>query len=375
MTTAVTPLVGVPSILAAPQADGSIRCGVCAHRCLVRPGRRGICGVRENRDGLLLALAYGAVAAVALDPIEKKPLYHVDPGTVAYSIATTGCPFHCTFCQNWELSQAPRLGLAIPHAQMAPDTVVAEARRAGARSIAYTYIEPTVFLEYALDIGRLARSVGLRNLFITDGYATPEAVRLLGAVMDAANIDLKSFDDAFYRRLCGARLDHVLTAIEAYRDAGIWIELTTLLIPGHNDGDAELRALAGWIVRTLGPSTPWHLSRFHPAYRMTDVPPTPAATLLRATAIGRDAGLHFVYVGNAPELSMAHTRCPGCGHVVIERDGFSARSHLLPGGRCPGCDRVLEGRWPAAGPDEPAATAVGATATTDPHRAARGALP
>ena len=351
MTTAVTPDQGVvPTILATPQPDGSVRCGVCAHRCLVRPGRRGICGVRENRDGTLVALAYGAVAAVALDPIEKKPLFHVDPGSSAWSIATTGCPFHCAFCQNGELSQAPRLGLVIPQRPMAPDRVVAEARRAGAGSIAYTYVEPTVFLEYALDIGRLARSAGMRNLFITDGYATPEAVRLLGPVMDAANIDLKSFDDAFYRRRCGARLAPVLAAIEAFRDAGVWIELTTLVIPGCNDGDAELRALAGWIVRTLGPFTPWHVSRFHPAWRMTDVPPTPAETLRRAAAIGRDAGLRFVYVGNAPELGMESTACPGCDRIVIAREGFRATSSLRPGGRCPGCDRVLEGRWPAVPP-------------------------
>jgi pyruvate formate lyase activating enzyme len=335
----------IPSVLAEPQPDGSIRCGVCAHRCLVRPGRQGICGVRENRDGRLWCHAYGAVAAAHLDPIEKKPLFHVDPGSLAYSISTTGCPFHCVFCQNWEIAQAPRLGLDIPMRRMPAEQVVETAVAAGARSIAYTYVEPTVFLEYALDIGRLARQAGLRNLFITDGYATPEAVDLLAGVLDAANVDLKSFDDAFYRRLCGARLAHVLEAIEAMYRAGIWLELTTLVIPGHNDGDDELRAIARWIVERLGPGTPWHISRFHPAFRMPDVPPTPSATLRRAARIGQEAGLRYVYVGNAPDLDLEDTRCTGCGTVLVERSGYRSRSSVGPDGACPRCGRRLEGRW------------------------------
>jgi pyruvate formate lyase activating enzyme len=333
----------VPSVLAESLADGSVRCGVCAHRCLVRPGRHGICGVRENVDGVLVCHAYGAVAALGIDPIEKKPLFHVDPGSLSYSIATTGCPFHCRFCQNWEIAQAPRLGLDLPVRPLSPADVVAEARRSGARSVAYTYVEPTVFLEYALDTARLARAAGLRNLFITDGYATPEAIDLLGEVLDAANVDLKSFDDAFYRRICGARLAHVLEAIVAMRDAGIWLELTTLVIPGMNDSDAELRALTGWIVETLGPMTPWHVSRFFPAYRMLDVPPTPQATLLRAAEIGRDAGLRHVYVGNAPQLGLEDTRCAACDGLLIERSGYRTRSHLTADGGCPSCGRRLEG--------------------------------
>lgn len=334
-----------PSVLAETLPDGSVRCGICAHRCLVRPGRTGICGVRENRDGTLWCLAYGAVAAAGLDPIEKKPLFHVEPGSLAYSISTTGCPFHCSFCQNWEIAQGPRLGLDVPQRRMTPARIVEEAVRAGARSIAYTYVEPTVFLEYALDTGWLAREAGLRNLFITDGYATPEAVGLLAAVLDAANVDLKSFDDAFYRRQCGARLVHVLEAIVALHEAGVWLELTTLVIPGHNDSDGELRALAGWIVQTLGPGTPWHVSRFHPAFRMTDVPPTPSATLRRAAEIGREAGLRHVYVGNAPELGLEDTRCPGCDRLLIQRTGYRCRSTLDALGACPDCGRPLEGRW------------------------------
>jgi pyruvate formate lyase activating enzyme len=189
---------------------------------------------------------------------------------------------------------------------------------------------------------------GLRNLFVTDGYATGEAVGLLAEVLDAANVDLKSFDDAFYRRLCGARLAHVLEAIVAYRDAGIWLEVTTLVIPGRNDGDDELRALAGWIAGTLGPDTPWHVSRFRPAFRMRDVPPTPLATLRRAAEIGREAGLRYVYVGNAPELGMEDTRCVRCGLLLVERTGYRTRSVLGSGGACPGCGRVVPGRWAPA---------------------------
>ncbi len=343
------PATSVASLLAERRPDGSVRCGVCAHRCLVRPGRSGICGVRENRDGTLVCTAYGRVAAIGLDPIEKKPLFHVDPGSLAYSIATPGCPFHCRFCQNWELAQGPRLGIRLPERQMSPAEVVAAARRAGARSIAYTYVEPTVFLEYALDTARLAHEAGLRNLFITDGYATPEATALLAEVLDAANVDLKSFDDRFYRRLCGARLAPVLETIAALRRTGVWVELTTLVIPGHNDSDAELRELTRWIVRTVGPETPWHVSRFFPAHRMLDVPPTPPATLLRAAEIGRAAGLQHVYVGNAPQLGLEDTLCTGCGALLIERAGYATRSHLTDGGACPGCGRRLEGRHLAHG--------------------------
>ena len=338
--TAVGP---VPTALAAPQADGSVRCNVCAHRCLVRPGRRGICGVRENRDGTLLATAYGNVVAAALDPIEKKPLFHVAPGSTAWSIATPGCPFHCTFCQNWEIAQGPRLGLDLPTSSTPPESVVRDALARGADAIAYTYVEPTVFLEYALDTGRLARDAGLRNLWITDGYATPEAVGLLAEFVDAANVDLKSFDERFYHRLCGARLAPVLEAIVAMRNAGIWLEITTLVIPGHNDTDDELRSIAAWIAGQLGRETPWHVSRFHPDFRLPDVPATPLATLARAAAIGHDAGLAHVYIGNAVELGVEDTRCAGCGTLLVERRGYRARSRLTRAGACPDCGRPMAG--------------------------------
>ncbi len=336
--------IGVPTILGTSYPDGSVRCGVCAHRCLVRPGRRAICGVREVRAGQLMSLAYGAVVAIGLDPIEKKPLFHVAPGTTAYSIATAGCPFHCQFCQNWQIAQGPRLGLHLPEQRMTPAEVVEQALGHGARSVAYTYVEPTVFLEYALDTARLARQAGLRNLFITDGYATPEAVSLLAPVIDAANVDLKSFDDRFYRKVCGARLQPVLDSILAMRREGIWLELTTLIIPGENDDDGELRALTGWIMEHLGAETPWHVSRFFPAYRWLDVPPTPSRSLRRAADLGREAGLRHVYVGNAPELGLEDTSCAGCGRLLIERSGYRVRVHLTSDGTCPACGRSLAGR-------------------------------
>ncbi len=339
----------VPSLLATALPDGAVRCGVCAHRCLVRPGRKGICGVRENRDGVLYSTVYGAAAAVAVDPIEKKPLFHVAPGSRAYSLATAGCPFHCVFCQNWEIAQGPRLGFTPPARTLSPGRAVAEALRAGARSIAYTYVEPTVFLEYALAIARPAHAAGLLNLFITDGYATPEAIGLLAPVLDAANVDLKSFDDAFYRRRCGARLGHVLEALEAYREAGVWLEVTTLIIPGENDDTAELRELTAWLVGHLGAETPWHVSRFFPAFRMQDRPPTPLDALRRAAEIGREAGLRHVYVGNAPELAMEDTRCAGCDALLVARSGYRVVRHLADDGTCPACGRRLAGRALEAG--------------------------
>jgi len=339
----------VPSLLSTTMADGAVRCGVCAHRCLVRSGRTGICGVRENRDGVLYSTVYGAAVAVAMDPIEKKPLFHVAPGSRAYSLATAGCPFHCVFCQNWEIAQGPRLGAWPPVRALSPERAVAEALEQGARAVAYTYVEPTIFLEYALAIARPARAAGLLNLFITDGYATPEAIGLLAAVLDAANVDLKGFDDAFYRRRCGARLVHVLEALEGYHRAGVWLEVTTLIIPGENDDPAELRELTEWLVAHLGPETPWHVSRFFPAFHMLDRPPTPLASLLRAAEIGREAGLRHVYVGNAPELAMEDTYCVGCDTLLLARRGYQVFRQLSDDGTCPTCGRHMAGRALAQG--------------------------
>jgi len=336
-------MAAVAAILAEPLPDGSVRCHVCAHRCLVRPGRVGICGVRENRDGRLYSTVYGDVVAAAIDPIEKKPLFHVAPGSLAYSIATAGCSFHCPFCQNWEIAQGPRLGLSLPSRHFSPERVVAEAIRTGCRAVAYTYVEPTVFLEYALDCAHLARDEGLLNLFVTNGYQTPETIDLLAPVLDAANVDLKSFDDAVYRRICGARLEPVKEALVELRRRGVWLEVTTLLLPGVNDDADQLRALTAWLVAALGPDTPWHVSRFFPAHRWADRAPTSLASIREALEIGREAGLHHVYAGNAANLLAEDTRCAGCGALLVARHGYRIERHMTPDGTCPSCGRALAG--------------------------------
>ncbi len=321
-------------------SDGKVRCLACAHRCLVLPGRSGICGVRENRGGKLYSLVYGHAVAAEVDPIEKKPLYHFYPGSRAYSIATAGCNFHCRFCQNWAISQMRR-SRSIPGFPLTPETAVEEAVVTGCRSVAYTYTEPTVFIEYALDTARLARQKGLANLFVTNGYYTADALEEMAPLIDAANIDLKSFRDGYYRRVCGATLAPVLESIERSFRRGLWIEVTTLVVPGLNDSDGELRDIARFLAG-IDRDIPWHLSRFFPAYRLTDVPPTPRATLARARELGREEGLHHVYVGNVsgePE----DTLCPGCQTTLLVRSDLCLLKNSLKEGACPRCGRRLPG--------------------------------
>jgi pyruvate formate lyase activating enzyme len=328
------------------QPDGSVVCHLCAHRCRIRPGLRGICGVRENREGALVSLAADRLVAAEVDPIEKKSFFHFLPGSTAYSIATAGCNFHCRFCQNWAIAQWPREhpGRPLPGEPVAPRDIVGAARAARCASIAYTYTEPTIFLELALATSRLAAEAGLRNVFVTNGYMTPEALALITPVLHAANVDLKSFSDRYYRKVCGATLPPVLDTIRGMRGRGIWVEITTLLIPGHNDDDAELAALARWLSET-DRDMPWHVSAFFPAYKMTATPPTPLATLERAARIGREAGLRYVYAGNIPGEERESTACPGCGDVVVRRRGFAVLGNRLQRGRCPRCRTVLAGVW------------------------------
>jgi pyruvate formate lyase activating enzyme len=332
-----------PAYLGESLADGTVRCHACAHRCLIRLDRRGICGVRANAGGRLMTLVYGEAVAVHTEPIEKKPLFHAWPGTASYSIATRGCNFHCRFCQNWEIAQAEREGLVPLATTLPPDAVVEGALVSGARSVSYTYVEPTVFLEYAHDTARLARAAGLGNVLVTNGYQTPEAIELMAPVIDAANVDLKGFSDVVYRRIVGARLAPVLETLVGMRRAGIWVEVTTLLIPGLTDDEPQLTAIAEWIGAELGPETPWHVSRFHPAHRMMDVPPTPLASVLRAVDIGRRSGLAHVYAGNLAEAGLEDTRCAGCGRSLILRAGFRTSRIDLVDGRCPSCGRALAG--------------------------------
>ncbi|MDI7275209.1 MAG: AmmeMemoRadiSam system radical SAM enzyme [Anaerolineae bacterium] len=324
--------------------DGErVRCQLCAHRCTLKPGQRGICCVRENQSGTLHTLIHGLLISQAVDPVEKKPLFHFYPGSDAFSIATLGCNFRCSFCQNSDISQWPREGRRMVGRETPAAAVVEAARRCGCRSIAYTYTEPTVFFEYAYEVSVLAREAGIANAFVTNGYMTTEMLDAYHPYLDAANVDLKSFRDSFYRELCGARLQPVLDALTHMSRLGVWIEVTTLVIPGHNDDAGELRELASWILQELGAHTPWHVSRFHPTYKLTDAPPTPAAALQSAYDIGREAGLRYVYIGNLPGMRGEDTPCPGCGRTVIGRFGFQVTERHIAGGACAYCGTAIDG--------------------------------
>lgn len=293
--------------------------------------------MRENFGGVLYSRVFGKAAAVHLDPVEKKPLFHFLPGAKTLSIAAVGCNFQCAFCQNHSISQHPRFGDDIPGDDVDSAAIVESCLSLGGSAISYTYTEPTVFFEWARDVGERARAAGLKNIFVSNGYMTPEAIDRATSFLDAANVDLKSFSDAFYRKYCSARLQPVLDSIQLLRSAGVFVELTTLLIPGVNDSEKELAEMAAFIA-SVNPDTPWHVSAFHPDYRMLDVPSTPAASLDRAVEAGDAAGLRFVYCGNVPGHPRESTLCPACGAVLIARTGFFVRAiRVGPDGLCPGC--------------------------------------
>jgi pyruvate formate lyase activating enzyme len=318
----------------------AVHCFLCAHHCRIAPGESGLCGVRENKDGVLYTLVYGRPVSTAVDPIEKKPLFHFLPGSRSLSLATVGCNFTCAFCQNSEISQMPRDQGRVVGRLLTPRQVVEEALVENCASISYTYTEPTVFYEYARDCARLASAEGIKNVFVTNGYMTAEMLADIDGDLHAANVDLKSFSDDFYRELVGARLMPVLDSIRRLHEMGAWIEVTTLLIPGRNDGEDELRALASFLV-SLSPDIPWHVSRFYPAYNLMDVPATPVASLERALRLGREAGLHYVYAGNVPGHQSESTVCPACGEVVIERQGFRMVRNGISEGGCSQCGTKL----------------------------------
>jgi pyruvate formate lyase activating enzyme len=324
-------------------AENRVKCNLCAHRCTIAEGRLGVCHVRENVDGVLYTRVYGRTIAQHVDPIEKKPLLHFYPGSTAYSVATPGCNFRCRWCQNADISQAPREEHFLLGEEASPEQIVAAAQQMGCRSIAYTYTEPTVFFEYTYDTARLAREARLANVYVTNGYMTDEMLEMMHPYLDAANVDLKGFRDKVYRRYAGARLQPVLDSLKAMKELGIWVEVTTLIIPGVNDDLQELQDAARFVADELGRETPWHISRFSPAYQMVDVPPTPLSILLQAREIGRQAGLYYVYVGNVPEE--ANTTCHACGHLLIRRRGYQVvATDLTPGGHCPECGKPVEGR-------------------------------
>ena len=327
-----------------PKEGNKVQCGLCSHRCLIAPGHRGICAVRENRDGTLYSLVYDRIIARNIDPIEKKPLFHFLPGSLSYSLATPGCNFRCKHCQNADISQLPRdKGGMVPGEPVSPAEIVEAALRHHCASISYTYTEPTIFFELAYDTAKLARKAGLKNVFVTNGYITPEALREISPVLDAANIDLKGFTDDFYKNICGARLQPVLDSIRLYKELGIWIEITTLVIPGHNDSENELRQIAQF-VRSVGEGVPWHVSRFHPTYKLIDQPRTPLETLKRARQIGIDEGLRYVYEGNIPGEG-EETICWSCGKSLVKRYGFSVEENHIKDGKCGFCGAKMDGVW------------------------------
>jgi pyruvate formate lyase activating enzyme len=319
-----------------------VRCKLCSHRCTVADGKFGFCGVRKNENGALFTYVYGEAIASHVDPIEKKPLYHFLPGSQAFSIATVGCNFHCGFCQNWQISQASKKEGGDVGYELKPEEVVREAKRHRCKSISYTYTEPTIFFEYAYATAQLAKAEGLANTFVTNGYMTAEALDTIQPYLDAANVDLKSFSDEYYKKNCKGRLQPVLDSIRYMKKLGIWIEVTTLIIPGENDSDSELRDIAQFIAKT-DVAIPWHISRFHPDYRFTDHRATPVETLRKARDIGKEQGLRYLYLGNI--LEGADTRCYQCNELLVKRSYFSPEEVNIKDGRCPSCSAAIDGRW------------------------------
>ena len=324
-----------------------MRCRLCSYACIIADGARGICQVRKNEAGTLVSLVYERVIARDADPIEKKPLFHFYPGTKSYSIATIGCNFTCLYCQNHYISQYPRAHSGrIVGDHVSASEIVAGAIDSGCHSIAYTYTEPTIAIEYVLEVMQQAHEVGLTNVWVSNGYFTAEAAALIIPFLDAANIDLKGITDQMYHHVVGGTVRPVLNTIERLVRSGVWVEVTTLVIPGVNDSADELRWLAE-AIRGVSPIIPWHVSRFFPAYRMVDRAPTPIDTLEQAKEIGEQVGLQFVYIGNVPGEGES-TLCPECGTKVIVRSGVLVRENRLVEGVCPECEMFMPGVWFAA---------------------------
>lgn len=326
-----------------PLDGGKVRCVLCAHSCVVGEGKTGICGVRRNDGGELFTLVYGRLVAERPDPVEKKPLFHFLPGTLTHSVATAGCNMHCANCQNYAISQVAREVSQLPGIYSDPVAVAQRAVGLGAQSVSCTYTEPTVFLEFGLDLMREAKALNLKTVFVSNGFMSPEARGSVEGLLDAANVDLKSMEDGFYRKICGARLAPVLETIAALKAMGVWVEVTTLVIPGENDSDAQLAEVAKFIA-SVDREMPWHVSAFHPDYKMLDKPPTPVATLSKAREIGLAEGLRFVYQGNRPGGGGEDTQCPSCGRTAIGRRGYTLSGLALDDrGNCRNCGSAIPG--------------------------------
>ena len=350
-------------------ADGKVLCTLCPHDCRIPEGARGACGVRYNHQGKLYTLVYDKVVAREVNPIEKKPLYHFYPGSFAYSISTVGCNLRCSFCQNWYISQWPKdhlpkhieagtvdthpapeiicpqlleLQRGVAGENVTPAEIVKSAKDTGCISISYTFTEPTIFYELAYDTAVLARKQGLKNNFVSNGFISEAPLRELATVLDAANIDLKFFKEESYRRISRAPLQPILDAIRLYHELGVWLEITTLIIPGLNDSDDELQQIATFIY-DIDPAIPWHVTQYYPAYKLLDRPPTPLETLRHARQIGLDTGLRYVYEGNVPGAAGDNTYCYQCGELLIERYGFYVQENRIQDSRCPDCGTRIDG--------------------------------
>ena len=328
--------------------SGKVLCQACAQSCTLEEGEYGICGVRRVEGGELKLLVYGIAAAINVDPVEKKPMFHFLPKSRAFSLGTVGCNFSCTFCQNHDISQYPKENNhQIAGRELPPQKIVELAIENNCDSIAYTYNEPIVFFEYTYDTAKIAHEKGLKNIYVTSGFETKKAIDLLEPYIDGMNIDIKSFSEEFYKEICGARLKPVLDTVKYANEKGIWVEVTTLLIPGKNDSDEEIRNIARFLAK-VDPSIPWHLSAFHPTYKMLDVERTPESTLLRAYKIGQEEGLKYLYIGNIDNEDYESTYCPSCKKRVIDRSGNIGQfvtNELNENGRCPYCEQLLEGVW------------------------------
>ncbi len=312
-------------------------CELCAHRCEIVPGKRGLCRVRENREGVLYSLNYQRLIAAHVDPIEKKPLFHFYPDSQSYSIAAAGCNFRCLHCQNWTISQVKED--IIQGEKIFPEKVVQNALDNNCLSISYTYTEPTIYYETAYDVSCLAHQKGLKNIFVTNGYISFDALNYIAPYLDAANIDLKAMREDFYHKVCGAALQPVLDRIKQYYEQGIWIEVTTLIIPGYNDKRDELEQIAEFIV-SIDKGIPWHVTAFYPTYLLNDTSPTPLSVLKRAYQIGKEKGLDYVYRGNVGEGE--NTYCPSCGQLLVNRKYFDT-DNKIKYGKCPSCGEKIQG--------------------------------
>lgn len=323
--------------------DGSVRCGLCPWNCVVPDGQRGKCGVRENRKGRYVTLVYGYPCALNNDPIEKKPFFHVYPGSKAYSIATVGCNFVCKFCQNWDISQAGPDTIRPPY--RGPADIARAAKAAGSKTIAYTYSEPTIFAEYMIDCAKAGRDAGLGNVVVSNGFISEKPLKELCSLITAMKVDFKAFNPSFYETICAGRLQPVLDTLKRLRESGVWFEMVVLTIPTLNDDLDDVKRMGAWIVKELGTDVPLHFTRFHPDYQLRNLPPTPVETLTRCRSAAMAEGCRFVYTGNAPGEGGQNTFCPSCHAVVIDRYGFSSRDAGIKDGRCAQCGTSIPGVW------------------------------